>query len=147
SGAGMAELAKEVCTGSSALVGPSGVGKSSLVNALDPDSALRVGDLSRKTGRGRQTTVSSRLIPLGCGGLVADTPGFGDVGLWSVDAEGVEACFPDIVRHTHRCRFRGCSHLTEPDCAVRDARERGFLSETRYRSYAELRREAAANDG
>jgi len=145
SGAGIRDLTAEVKTGSSALVGPSGVGKSSILNALDPDLSLRTGDLSRKTGRGRQTTVTSRLIPLGCGGLVADTPGFGDVGLWSVAAAEVEECFPDIARHAHLCRFRGCSHLAEPDCAVREALAEGQLAETRYRSYEELRREALAD--
>jgi ribosome biogenesis GTPase len=144
SGTGMEDFTAEVCTGSSALLGPSGVGKSSLLNALDPGLRLRTGELSRKTGRGRQTTVSSRLISLECGGLVADTPGFGDVALWSVDPAVLQECFPDILRHTHLCRFRGCSHLTEPDCAVREALSRGELAESRYRSFAGLRREATA---
>lgn len=145
SGSGMEDFTSEVCVGSSALVGPSGVGKSSLLNALDPGLGLRTGELSRKTGRGKQTTVSSRLISLDCGGLVADTPGFGDVGLWSVDPAVLEQCFPDIVRHAHLCRFRGCSHLTELDCAVREALARGELAESRYRSFSGLRKEAMAD--
>jgi ribosome biogenesis GTPase len=142
SGEGMEGFAAEVCGGSSAMVGPSGAGKSSLLNAMDPELDLRIGGLSEKTGRGRHTTVSSRLIPLTCGGFVADTPGFGDVGLWGVAAEDVDACFPEIGGLGHLCRFRGCSHLTEPDCEVREALARGDVAQSRYASYAALRSEA-----
>jgi len=141
-GEGLAELSSEVCRGVSALVGPSGAGKSSLLNALHPELGLRTGALSRKTGRGRHTTVGSRLIPLECGGLVADTPGFGDVGLWGVDADEVAHCFPELAPLEGRCRFRGCAHLKEPDCAVRHAVETGDVAESRYRSYVTLREEA-----
>ena len=142
SGEGMDDFAADVCVGSSALVGPSGAGKSSLLNAMDPQLDLRIGGLSEKTGRGRHTTVSSRLIQLTCGGLVADTPGFGDVGLWGIAAEDVDQCFPEIGGLAHLCRFRGCSHLTEPDCEVRDALVRGEVAKSRFDSYAALRGEA-----
>jgi ribosome biogenesis GTPase len=141
-GAGLDAFAAEACVGTSALVGPSGVGKSSLLNALHPELALSTGGLSARTGRGRHTTVSSRLIPLECGGLVADTPGFGDVGLWDIAPEDVEACFPEIAALAERCRFRGCAHVEEPDCAVREAVERGEVASTRYASYRTLRTEA-----
>jgi len=142
SGRGIPELHAEMCTGISALIGPSGVGKSTLLNAVDPGLELRTGALSRKTGTGRHTTVGSRLITLTCGGLVADTPGFGDVGLWSVDGEVIGACFPEFDELAEGCRFRGCTHLHEPGCAVREALEDGQLARSRYESYSLLRREA-----
>jgi ribosome biogenesis GTPase len=141
-GEGMEAFAEEACTGTAALVGPSGVGKSSLVNRLDPSVELRTGALSRRGGRGRHTTVDSRLIPLECGGVLADTPGFGDVGLWRVAPDEVEACFPELAVYRERCRFRRCAHVSEPDCAVREAVERGEVAESRYRSYVLLREEA-----
>jgi ribosome biogenesis GTPase len=142
---GLEPLREELCRGTSALIGPSGVGKSSLLNALDPDLTLRTREVSAKSGTGRHTTVSSRLIELGCGGFVADTPGFGDVTLWSVAVEEIADCFPEFAR-AEPCRFRGCAHLQEPDCGVREAVEAGRIHETRYRSYRKLREEAVARE-
>ena len=144
---GVSELHEELCSGISALIGPSGAGKSTLLNMVDPGLELRTGALSRKTGTGRHTTVGSRLITLECGGLVADTPGFGDVGLWSVDPETVESCFPEFAEMSRHCRFRGCTHLHEPGCAVREALEEGRIAASRYESYENLRREAREQDG
>jgi ribosome biogenesis GTPase len=140
---GLDSLDEEMCLGTCALIGPSGAGKSSLLNALHPELDLRVGVLSRKTSRGRHTTVDSRLLPLACGGFVADTPGFGEVGLWGVAPEEVEACFSEIEALASQCRFRGCAHIEEPDCAVREAVESGKIAESRYRSYAKLRAESS----
>lgn len=142
SGRGLDELREVLCRGTSALVGPSGVGKSSLLNALEPSLDLRTGELSGKHRRGRHTTVSARLLELGCGGLVADTPGFGDVGLWGVDPETVDRCFPEFRPLLDRCRFRSCSHLHEPSCGVREAVEAGAVDPERYGSYRVLRAEA-----
>jgi len=146
-GAGIPELHGELCSGSSALIGPSGAGKSTLLNAVDPGLELRTGALSRKTGTGRHTTVGSRLITLECGGLVADTPGFGDVGLWAVDPEAIGSCFPEFAEPADGCRFRGCTHVHEPGCAVRDALERGLIAASRYENYVLLRQEAEERDG
>jgi ribosome biogenesis GTPase len=143
-GEGLDALSSEVGRGISALVGPSGAGKSSLLNALHPELGLRTGTPSRKTGRGRHTTVGSRLVPLECGGVVADTPGFEDVGLWGVAADAVAHCFPEFARFGDGCRFRSCAHLKEPDCAVRRAVETGGIVESRYRAYVTLREEASA---
>lgn len=142
-GTGLDELGQLLCSGSSALVGPSGVGKSSLLNALEPGLELRVGDVSWKTRRGRHTTVTSRLIDLACGGRVADTPGIGDVGVWGVEPTELDQFFPDLRSRAGRCRFRGCSHVSEPDCAILAAVESGEIDEGRYRSYRTLREEAA----
>ncbi len=141
-GEGLGALREILSTGTTALVGPSGAGKSSLLNALEPGLDLRIGELSRRKGTGRHTTVSARLLALSSGGLVADTPGFSDVGLWGVEARAVEAGFPDFSPHREMCRFRGCSHIHEPGCGVRDALERGEIDRGRFESYSTLVREA-----
>jgi len=141
-GEGLDSLLDEICSGSSALIGPSGVGKSSLLNALDPKLELRTGALSRKTGTGRHTTVGSRLISMTCGGLVADTPGFGDVGLWAVRPEAVADCFPEFAEHGGGCQFRTCTHIHEPGCGVREALASGRIVASRHESYVTLRAEA-----
>ena len=145
-GEGMPQFAEEVCHGIAALAGPSGVGKSSLVNALEPEQALRTGELSRKRGTGRHTTVSSRLIQLRCGGLVADTPGFSDIGVWGVRQVELDQCFPELKALSGDCRFRECSHLHEPDCAVREAVDNGDVNSGRFESYKTLFEEAEPKD-
>jgi ribosome biogenesis GTPase len=143
-GEGIEAVGELLCAGTSALIGPSGAGKSSLLNAIEPDLELRTGGLSKKTGTGRHTTVGSRLIPLACGGRVADTPGFGDVALWSMPPDEISSCFPELVPLSAECRFRGCTHLHEPECAVRQALEEGRIERSRYDSYVVLREEAVA---
>lgn len=139
-GEGLEALESALSRGISALIGASGVGKSSLLNALAPELDLRTGALSRRVRRGRHTTVRSRLLRLPSGGLVADTPGFGDVGVWGLPPEEVEECFPEIRTRQDGCRFRGCTHLAEPGCAVLEAVESGQIARSRWESYAELRR-------
>jgi ribosome biogenesis GTPase len=142
-GTGIAELADLLSLGTSALVGPSGVGKSTLLNAIQPGLGLKTGELSHRKGRGRHTTVSARLIPLECGGLVADTPGFSDVGVWGVDQRDLEGCFPEFHPWRGECQFRGCTHLHEPNCGVQAALHRGVIQEGRFESYRSLVQEAA----
>jgi len=144
SGEGIDALIRALGAGTAALVGPSGAGKSTLLNAVDPELELRTGALSRKTGRGRHTTVNARLLELSSGGRVADTPGFGEVGIWGVDAEELDACFPEMEAYRGTCRFRGCTHLHEPGCAVRAAVEEGTVAPSRYASYRSLMEEAQA---
>jgi len=143
SGEGMDRLSEQLCKGIAALAGPSGVGKSSLVNTLEPEHALRTGELSSKHGTGRHTTVSSSLILLRCGGLVADTPGFSDVGVWGVPTKELDRYFLDLCALSPSCRFRECSHLHEPDCAVRAALDEGEIDSGRFESYRALYQESA----
>ncbi len=139
---GIDALRDELCRGTSALIGPSGAGKSTLLNVIEPGLQLRTGELSRVTGSGRHTTVSSRLITLSCGGRVADTPGFSEVGMWEIDPGELDGCFPELREIRDACRFRGCSHSQEPDCAVREAVESGRIALQRYEGYLTLRSEA-----
>ncbi len=122
----------------SVLAGPSGVGKSSLLNAMQPGLGLRVGDVSDAVRKGRHTTVSSLLIPLEAGGHVADTPGLRELGLWGVDLEDLDACFPEMRPYLGGCQFRSCTHTHEPGCAVRAAVEAGEVTPARYESYVAL---------
>lgn len=133
-GEGMDEFDRLASSGSSALAGPSGVGKSSLLNCLDPSLQLRTAAVGRKSLRGRHTTVTSRLVSLPSGGRLADTPGFSDVTGVDVAAADLAECFPEFRPHLPHCRFRDCLHLEEPDCAVRQAVGRG-ISRTRHQSY------------
>ena len=141
-GSGVDGLRALLCSGSSVLVGPSGVGKSTLIRSVQPNLELRIGDVSRRTGSGRHTTVSSRLIPLECGGLVADTPGFGEAGLWGIDPQDVGGLFLEVAAVVADCRFRECSHMHEPDCAVRSAVDDAAIDPRRYASYRALYEEA-----
>jgi ribosome biogenesis GTPase len=139
---GLASLSSLLCQGTSAFMGPSGVGKSTLLNVIEPGLQLRTGELSGKARSGRHTTVSSRLIQLGCGGAVADTPGFSDIGLWEMDPGELDRCFPEMRDLREACRFSGCAHGKERDCAVLEAVGEGRIARERYDSYVALRREA-----
>ncbi len=134
-GRGMDDFGRLAGSGSSALAGPSGVGKSSLLNWLDPSLGLRTGAVGRKSLRGTHTTVASRLVTLPSGGRVADTPGFSDVTGVDVTAPGLAACFADFRPFLELCRFRDCMHLHEPGCAVLRAVAAGQIRETRHHSY------------
>lgn len=130
----------------SVLTGPSGVGKSSLMNALYPGLDLRVGEISESVNKGRHTTVGGYAHPLpdAAGGFVVDTPGLREVGLWSLPPEDLDRCFPEFRPLIPQCRFADCQHGAEPDCAVRAAVEQGQISAARYESYRKLRSELEA---
>lgn len=135
SGEGIEGLRALLAQGVSVLAGPSGVGKSTLLNAVAPGLRLRTGEVSRRGGTGRHTTVGARLLALPAGGWVVDTPGFSDVGLGGVDPSFLPFAFPEFQEHAALCRFSGCSHVHEPECAVRDAVDAGEISPERYESY------------
>ncbi len=143
SGDGLPELRETIRGQVSALSGPSGVGKSSLMNALFPGLSLRVGEISESVNKGRHTTVGALLHPLPGGGFVADTPGLREVGLWGIAMREVASCFPELRPYLDECRFADCTHTVEPGCAVRDAVEAGLVSRARWESYVKLRDELA----
>ncbi len=121
--------------------GPSGVGKSSLLNRLVPGLTQETGDLSEKIQRGRNTTRHARLIPLEEGGFAADTPGFTSLDLGHLDHKELEQYYPEFDEWRTECRFRGCSHVSEPGCAVKEAVKKGAVSRLRYRNYTTLYQE------
>lgn len=123
----------------SVFTGPSGVGKSSLLNAMFPGAGLRVGAISESVNKGRHTTVGALMLPLpGDGGYVIDTPGLREVGLWELPVEHLDQCFPEIRALSAGCRYADCRHASEPDCAVRAAVGTDALSAGRYDSYLRL---------
>ena len=121
-----------------ALVGHSGVGKSSILNALDERLQIATGGLNARRGTGRHTTTSSTLHDLGGGTFVIDTPGIREFGLWSLNAETLREYFPEFGMPAASCRFNDCTHLHEPDCAVKDAVSSGAIHRARYETYVRL---------
>jgi ribosome biogenesis GTPase len=145
-GQGIAELHDMLAGRVSALTGPSGVGKSSLLNAIFPGVNLRVGEISESVNKGRHTTVGAKLVPLPENGFVVDTPGLREVGLWGISSDDVDQCFPEIRERIGTCRFRDCVHDGEPGCAIREAVAAGVISAARHQSYLKLREELAESE-
>ena len=138
-GEGLPELQAAMKDRVSVLAGPSGVGKSRLLNALIPGAQLRTGEVSEKTGRGRHTTTETTLLALPGGGFVADTPGFSRVEIGDfLEPEDLRDLFPEFRPFAEQCRFPDCTHLVEPDCAVREAVAKGEIAPFRYDHYRVL---------
>lgn len=139
-GRGLTTLRDALAGTVSVLTGPSGVGKSSLMNALFPGLDLRVGAISESVNKGRHTTVGGHAHPLPdqSGGYLIDTPGLREVGLWQLPIESLDRCFPEFRPWLEQCRFADCAHVAEPDCAVREAVAQGRISAERYDSYRRL---------
>ncbi len=130
----------------SVIVGASGVGKSSLLNAIQPGLGLRVGEVGLKTRKGRHTTTLVELFRLDSGGEVADTPGIREVGFWGVDTENLDLYFPEMESYLGECKYTDCVHLSEPGCAVIEAVNTGEISDVRYLSYVSLRNDEKIGD-
>ena len=145
-GDGLVTLRAELHGRVTAVTGPSGVGKSSLLNALHPALTLRTQEISASVNKGRHTTVGAKLIPLPDGdeGYLVDTPGLREVGMWGLPSESLDQCFPEFRPFLGECRFQDCRHDAEPGCAVREALGRGAVDGERYDSYRKLRGELRA---
>lgn len=136
-GLGIDELRPLLADRLTVFAGQSGVGKSRLLNALDPALNLRTGGVSRKVQRGRHTTRHVELLPLAgvTGARVADTPGFSHIDLSEIEKEDLRFCFPELAAREGQCRYRGCLHNQEPDCAVQAAVAAGDIHRSRYDNY------------
>jgi len=145
-GEGTEELLEALKGRVSAFSGNSGVGKSSLLNRIDPRLGIQTGSLNEKLGRGRHTTRHVELFELPNGAVVADTPGFSSFDTTEmdlIDRESISHAFPEFQPYLPHCRFRGCSHIKDKGCAVREAVEEGKIPQSRYDSYVRMWRSAA----
>jgi ribosome biogenesis GTPase / thiamine phosphate phosphatase len=136
---GVDELHQHLQGKLSGLAGPSGVGKSSLLNAIQPDLGLAVRAVSDTTTKGRHTTVVRELFPLQGGGFVADLPGLKSLALWDTEPEEIDGYFPELRDLVAECQFNNCTHRSEPGCAVRREVTAGRVAEERYQSYLRMR--------
>lgn len=137
-GEGLDELTARMAEQTTVYVGPSGTGKSTLLNAIEPGLDVRTGEVSERTRKGKHTTTSVTLYPLSNGGFVVDTPGVREFGVLDFEPTDLAHYFVEFVPYIHQCRFPNCTHDHEPGCAVIEAVERGEISEQRYRSYLNI---------
>ncbi len=139
-------LKESLFAGINVMAGPSGVGKSALINELVSGAELTVGEISEKLGRGTHTTRQVKLVPFSGDGWVADSPGFTSLTLENLDPEEVKNYFPDFSGYQNKCHFSTCTHTHEPDCFVKESVENDRIPEFRYNSYCQLV-EAARKEG
>ena len=123
------------------MAGPSGVGKSSLINRLQQEIQMETGAISQKIDRGKHTTRHSELITVDENTYIMDTPGFSSLYTNDFEKEELKQYFPEFEPYEGQCRFNGCDHVHEPDCAVKHALEEGKISQVRYQNYLELYKE------
>jgi ribosome biogenesis GTPase / thiamine phosphate phosphatase len=135
SGEGIEAFAKALAGRISVVTGPSGAGKSSLLNSVQPGLKLRIGEISAKIRRGKNTTVSAVMLPLDNGGYLVDTPGFSEVGLWGIVPRELASCFPEMRPHIGECRYADCRHMSEPGCRMQAAADAGEILADRLESY------------
>ena len=127
------------------VAGPSGVGKSSLINGLQDHTTMETGNISEKIGRGKHTTRHSELIPIAENSFIMDTPGFSSMYVPEIEAGQLWEYFPEFVPHEPECRFQGCAHIGEPDCGIKEALARGEIAQSRYDNYKLLYEELIQN--
>jgi ribosome biogenesis GTPase len=140
-GEGISEIMKYIIPGKTiALLGSSGVGKSTLLNYLAGKELLKTGDIRKYDDKGRHTTAHRELVLLSGGGLILDTPGMRSLSLWEAD-NGMEVMFGDIEEMVTKCRFHDCKHKNEPGCAIRRALNNGSLDRNRWESWSKLQKE------
>ena len=138
SGEGITDLAEALSEGVTALVGFSGVGKSTLINAIEPGLDIRVGDVSERTLKGQHTTTSAEMFPLSSGGFVVDTPGIRELGFWGIYKKDLQHYFIELKHYAPRCQFADCTHIHEPGCAVKMAVQAGDILAERYENYVNI---------
>ncbi len=141
SGEGLDRLRALLTGRVSTIIGASGVGKSTILNALQPGLKLKEGAVSTSTGKGRHTTTVADLISLDFGGYLADTPGLRELAPWDLSIEELPGLFPEMRPYLDACRFSRCTHVHEPGCAVRRALEQCLIDPERYRTYVKIRTE------
>ena len=140
-GDGMDKLKSLLRGGISVFTGPSGVGKTSLLNGIQPGLGRQVKEVGRQSEEGVHTTRDSALVQLDSGGYVADTPGIRSITVWDIEPDELDAYYIDIEPHVLDCKFSNCTHTDEPDCAVRRAVKNGSIAPRRYKNYLDLREE------
>ncbi|MBN2608149.1 MAG: ribosome small subunit-dependent GTPase A [Candidatus Fermentibacteraceae bacterium] len=146
-GRGTGELMKHIRGSTVVMAGPSGAGKTSLAKRYIPALDVRIGSVNPKTSKGRHTTVTARMIPLGSETFLIDTPGLKMFSIEHVPREELQFCFPEFDEYLGRCRFRDCLHISEPGCGVKGAVELGSISGIRYGMYEAFMREAEGQQG
>ncbi len=137
-GEGLPQLRRLLAGRETVFTGQSGVGKSSLLNALQPGLGRRTGEVSQETSKGRHTTRTTELIRLDCGGWVVDTPGIRSLQLWDIVKEELEGLFIEFSPFVSRCKFPDCTHIHEQQCGIKQAVDNGWISPLRYDSYVRI---------
>lgn len=140
-GKGIEEVRTLLRGKTAAVAGPSGVGKSSLINCLQPDIQMETGSISKKIERGKHTTRHSEIIPVAGNSYIMDTPGFSTLYIPGFEKEDLQQFYPEFAAYEPYCRFKGCSHISEPDCGVKEAVAQGNISRIRYENYKLLYQE------